>query len=48
MKINNEGITEVTLWELLAIYIYDPDLMRLMAFGSWVYWLRFQGVKVNG
>lgn len=42
------GIVAATKTELLAIYIFDNDLFNIMAFGNWVYWLMFQGVKVNG
>lgn len=42
------GIVAASKLELLAIYIFDNDLFRLMPFGKWVYWLETQGVKVSG
>lgn len=41
------GIVTASKLELLAIYIFDNDLFRLMPFGKWVYWLETQGVKVT-
>ena len=41
------GIVSATKTELLEAYIGDNDLYNIMAFGHWVYWLMFQGVKVN-
>ena len=48
MITNENGIASASMAELLAIWLFDNDLFRLMPFGKWVYWCRFQGVTVNG
>lgn len=48
MIIDGNGIVAASKMELLAIWLYDNDLFRLMPFGKWVYWMKVQGVKVYG
>lgn len=48
MKINKGGIAEASRMEMLAIYIYDEHLFKLMAFGEFVIRCRNLGVKVHG
>ena len=48
MTTNEHGILAASKTELLAIWIYDNDLFRLMPFGRLVYLMKFQGVKVSG
>ena len=48
MTTNEHGVVSASKMELLAIWLYDNDLFRLMPFGAWVYWCKFQGVKVSG
>ena len=47
MIFDNNGILSASKTELLAMWIYDNDLFRLMPFGKWVYWMKFQGVNVT-
>ena len=47
MKINSEGIASASRTELLAIWIYDNDLMGLMSYGEWVIRCKTQGVQVT-
>lgn len=42
------GIVAASKMELLAIYIFDNDLFRLMPFGEWEIRCKVQGVLVNG
>jgi hypothetical protein len=48
MIFDNNGILSASKTELLAMWLYDNDLFRLMPFGKWVYWMKYQGVKVHG
>jgi len=48
MIFDSGGILAVSKTELLAIWLYDNDLFRLMPFGKWVYGCMMQGVKVYG
>lgn len=48
MKINKRGIESASRDEMLAIWLFDDDLFRLMVFAEWVKWARIVGVKVNG
>lgn len=48
MKVDFDGIVAASMLELLAIYIYDSDLYKLMTFDEWVIRCKVQGVKVNG
>ena len=48
MRINNQGLTEASILELLAFYIYDNDLFKLMSFGEWIIRCKAQGVRVSG
>ena len=48
MIIDNNGIVAASKLELLAFYIYDPDLFKLMPFEEWVIRCKTQGVKVHG
>ena len=48
MKINKDGIAEASILELLAFYIYDNDLFKLMSFEEWIIRCKAQGVKVSG
>lgn len=47
MIFDNSGILTASKTELLAIWIYDNDLFRLMPFGRLVYLMKYQGVKVT-
>lgn len=48
MIVDHDGIVAASMLELLAIYIYDLDLYKLMPFEEWVIRCKVQGVKVNG
>lgn len=48
MITDENGIASASMAELLAIWLFDNDLFRLMPFGKWVYWIRNQGVNVYG
>ena len=47
MTINNEGIQSASRDELLAYWIIDDDLFRLLSFWEWLYRCMTQGVKVH-
>lgn len=48
MAINEHGIVSASKFELLAIWLFDDDLFRLIPFGEWFMRCIGQGVKVNG
>ena len=48
MKTNNRGLVSASRDELMAIWLFDDDLFRLLDFGKFVLWCKIVGVKVNG
>ena len=48
MITNNRGLVSATQDELLAIWLFDDDLLRLFAYAEWLMWCRIVGVKVHG
>lgn len=48
MIINNDGIAAASKAELLAIWLYDNDLFKLLFFSEWLCGCKVQGVNVRG
>lgn len=46
MIINESGITQATQEELLAVWLDDSDLFKLLDFCEFLMWCKIQGVKV--
>ena len=48
MIVDKFGIAAASVLELLAIYIFDEDLLPLMSYREWVQRCKRQGVMVHG
>ena len=48
MITNEHGIVSASKMELLAFWIIDNDLFRLLPFGEFLIRCKTQGVTVNG
>ena len=48
MIVSDLGMEIASMLELLAIYIFDDDLLNLMSFREWVQRCKVQGVLVHG
>lgn len=46
MAINEHGIVSASKLELLAMWLFDDDLFRLLPFGEWLVRCISQGVKI--
>lgn len=46
MVINENGIVSASKLEMLAIWIIDDDLFKLLPYGEWVMRCKVQGVNV--
>lgn len=47
MITNEHGIVAASKMELLAIWLYDNDLFRLLPYGEWVLRCKALGVTVT-
>lgn len=47
MTTNNRGLVSASRDELMAIWVFDDDLFRLLAYSEWLMWCKIMGVKVS-
>ena len=47
MRINQDGLVSASKDELMAIWLFDDDLFRLLAYAEWIMWCKITGVKVS-